>query len=89
VLDRENIKAYLQEHGIAFTFIDELRDEEHIKRLIEAEVAAKNHELASFEIIKKIRFVPAFTIENGLLTPGLKIKKKLVAERNRAEIEAM
>lgn len=89
VLDPENIKAYAQEHGIAFNVIDELRGQDHIKRLIEAEVAAKNRELASFETIKKIRIVPEFTIENGLLTPTLKIKKNLVAEKYRAEIEAM
>ncbi len=89
VLDPENIKACAQEHGIAFTVIDELCDQDHIKRLIEAEVAAKNREPASFETIKKIRIVPEFTIENGLLTPTLKIKKNLVAERYRAEIEAM
>lgn len=56
--------------------------------MIEANVAAKNRELASFETIKEIRTVPEFTIENGQLTPTLKIKKNLVVVENWAEIEA-
>jgi long-chain acyl-CoA synthetase len=57
--------------------------------LIEAEVLEKNLELASFEAIKKIMIVPEFTIEDGSLTPTLKIKKNVVAERYRKEIEAL
>jgi long-chain acyl-CoA synthetase len=88
-LNQENVKAYSQEHGIRFTSLDELRKNERIRHLIEAEVAQKNRELASFEAIKKIMIVPEFTIEDGSLTPTLKIKKNVVAERYRKEIEAL
>jgi long-chain acyl-CoA synthetase len=58
-------------------------------RLIENEVAEKNKGLASFESVKKFKIVPEFTIANGLLTPTLKIKKNLVAEKYKMDIEAM
>ncbi len=88
-LNPDNVKAYAQENGISFTSIDELMTDERIMRLIENEVAEKNKGLASFESIKKFKIVPEFTIANGLLTPTLKIKKNLVAEKYKKEIEAM
>jgi long-chain acyl-CoA synthetase len=88
-LNPDNIKAYAQENGIGFTSIDDLMRDERIVRLIENEVAEKNKGLASFESIKKFKIVPEFTIANGLLTPTLKIKKNLVAEKYKMDIEAM
>ncbi len=88
-LNPDNVKAYAQENGIGFTSIDDLIKNERIIRLVESEVEGKNKGLASFESIKKVKIVPEFTIENGLLTPTLKVKKNLVAEKYKQEIEAM
>lgn len=88
-LNADNVKAYAQEQGIAFTSLEDLMKDERIVRLVDAEVAAKNKELPSFETVKKIKIVPEFTIENGCLTPTLKIKKNVVLEKCRADIEAM
>lgn len=88
-LNPENIKAFAVEHDIDFKNFDELRNHERIVRLIADEVAAKNKGLATFETIKKFKIVPEFTIENGLLTPTLKIKKNLAAEVYHQEIEAL
>jgi long-chain acyl-CoA synthetase len=57
--------------------------------MIEKEVAEKNKEFASFEAIKKITIVPEFTIENGLLTPTMKLKKNVVFAQYRQTINAM
>lgn len=88
-LNSDNVKAYAQEYGISVTDIDELMKDERILRLIENEVAEKNKGLASFESIKKFKIVPEFTIANGLLTPTLKIKKNLVAEKYKKDIESL
>jgi long-chain acyl-CoA synthetase len=88
-LNPDNVKAYAQENGISVTDFDELMKDERIIRLIENDVAEKNKGLASFESIKKFKIVPEFTIANGLLTPTLKIKKNLVAEKYKKDIEAM
>ena len=43
---------------------------------------ALNRDLSQFERIKKIALLPAeFSIESGELTPTLKVKRKVVAER--------
>jgi len=49
-----------------------------------------NRELSQFERIKRIAVLPReFTIEGGELTPSLKVKRKVVEDRWRQEIEAL
>jgi long-chain acyl-CoA synthetase len=53
-------------------------------------VDALNRDLSQFERIKRIALLPAeFSIETGELTPTLKVKRKVVEERWRAEIEKL
>ena len=53
-------------------------------------VDALNRELSPFERIKRMALLPAeFTIESGELTPTLKVKRRVVEERWREEIEAL
>lgn len=47
-------------------------------------------DLSPYEQVKKIVLLPAeFTIQTGELTPSLKIKRRVVAEQFKAEIESM
>ena len=53
-------------------------------------VDALNRELSQFERIKRIALLPReFSIESGELTPTLKVKRKVVEERWRDEIEKL
>ena len=53
-------------------------------------VDALNRDLSQFERIKRIALLPAeFSIESGELTPTLKVKRKVVEERYRQEIEKL
>jgi len=88
-LEPDNTAEYALQRGIAFSSAAELANHPDIVALIESEVAEKNKELASFETIKKIRLVPEFTIENGLLTPTMKVKKKRVVQQYAEQIEAL
>jgi long-chain acyl-CoA synthetase len=88
-VDPDNVKDYANAKGIAFKGIDDLIKNEKIKKLIEEEIAEKNKEFASFESIKKITIVPEFTIDNGLLTPTMKLKKNVALDIYKNEIEAM
>ena len=88
-IDPDNVKDYASAKGIAFKGIDDLIKNENIKKLIEEEIAEKNKEFASFESIKKITIVPEFTIDNGLLTPTMKLKKNVALDIYKNEIEAM
>lgn len=88
-LDPDNIAEYARKNGISFRSVDDLIGNEKITALIEEEVAEKNKTFASFETIKKVTIIPEFTIENGLLTPTLKIKKNVAMDRYQDNIDAM
>ena len=53
-------------------------------------VDALNRDLSQFERIKRIALLPTeFTIESGELTPTLKVKRKVVEEKWKNEIEEL
>jgi long-chain acyl-CoA synthetase len=53
-------------------------------------IDALNRDLSQFERIKKIALLPVeFSVESGELTPTLKVKRKVIEERWRAQIEAL
>ena len=61
-----------------------------IKETFEKVVAEIQKEFASYEKIKKFRLLPEeFTIENGEITPTLKIKRRVVMEKLSELIEGM
>jgi long-chain acyl-CoA synthetase len=63
---------------------------EDVKRRVQAEIDAVNRGLSSYETIKKFAIVPKdFTIDGGELTPTLKVKRKVVTERNRALLDSL
>jgi long-chain acyl-CoA synthetase len=53
-------------------------------------VDAVNRDLAQFERLKKFDLIgDEWTIANGMLTPTLKVKRRVVEERYQAVIERM
>ena len=88
-LDPDNIVEFAAEKGIAFEGPADLLQEPEIIALIQSVIEEKNSDFASFETIKKFRIVDEFTIENGLLTPTLKVKRNIAMERYAEVIEEM
>lgn len=88
-LDPDNIRDFATRQGIVFTTIDELYGNEKVHQLMDSIIAGINKNLASYMTVKKYTLVPEFTIENGMMTPTLKLKKKLILDRYAKEIEAM
>jgi long-chain acyl-CoA synthetase len=61
-----------------------------VKAQLDKDVAALNATLASYETIKRFAVMSEdFTEANGLLTPSLKLKRKVAIERHRAAIDAL
>ena len=85
-IDADNVKAFAEEQGIQ---ADDLLSEPRVNDLIRSVVEEKNKELASFETIKDFRLLEEFSIENGLLTPTLKVKRNVAMERFADRIEEM
>ncbi len=88
-VDEENIRAYAQEHAITGTELSDLVNNPQIVNLIGREVEDKNQQFASFETIKKFKIVDEFTIDNGMLTPTMKVKRNVAVERYKDLIEEM
>jgi len=68
----------------------ELPTHPEVIRRIEVAVERGNTRLARFEQLKKHSILPAdFSIEDGTLTPTMKIKRKIVAERYSERLEEL
>jgi long-chain acyl-CoA synthetase len=80
-VDADNVKAFAEERSIETTSLDDLLKNQEVNDLIRTVVEEKNTELASFETIKDFRLLDEFSIENGLLTPTLKVKRNIAMER--------
>jgi long-chain acyl-CoA synthetase len=65
-------------------------EKEEFKKLIEQEVQAVNKELESYEQIKKYYIVDyKFTEDSGELTPTLKVKRRIVMDKFKKEIDGL
>jgi long-chain acyl-CoA synthetase len=87
--DAENVQAFAEAEGITSADFSELLEHPRVRKLIQSVIDEKNRELASFETIKDFRFVDEFTIDNGLLTPTMKVKRLEAMERHADVIEEM
>jgi long-chain acyl-CoA synthetase len=89
-LDVENVRAWARENGLGGASLEELAREPRVHDLLEHEIEERNRELASYEQIKRFHILPRdLSIEAGELTPTLKIRRRAVYERYRAELETL
>jgi len=57
---------------------------------VQRTVDDKNSELQSYAKIKKFLVLPEdFTVENGALTPTLKVKRRVISDRHRAALDSL
>ncbi len=87
--DPDTVSDWARKNRIPFETLGDLVESKEVKALIQGAIEEKNRDLASFESIKKVIIVPEFTIDNGLMTPTLKLKKARIKERYQQEITAM
>ncbi|MFQ5665511.1 MAG: AMP-dependent synthetase/ligase [Candidatus Binatia bacterium] len=90
-LDEEEVLAWATRAGLTLPADRAAwRRDQRVVSVIDSEVAAINRRLASYESIKYYRILPhGFSVEAGELTPTLKVRRKLVAQRYRDLIEEM
>lgn len=87
VLNEVSVASYLKDKNIQF---NKLTESEAVYQLIDGLVAKVNEDLADYEKIKKFTFASEpFTIENGLLTPTMKIKRNKVFEQYAAKLDSL
>jgi len=88
-LDPDNAREFALKEGIPIGKEGVPLDHPKIIDLIEKEVAEVNRHLASYESVKRFTIVPEFTLEKGLATPTLKLKRAVIEERYATVINAM
>jgi long-subunit acyl-CoA synthetase (AMP-forming)/cation diffusion facilitator CzcD-associated flavoprotein CzcO len=90
VLDPEAAPAYAAGVGVTATALDELAGDDRIRQIIEDAVATANAQVSRVEQIKRHVLVGDVWIPGGAeLTPTLKLRRKKIAERYEADIDAL
>ena len=84
------LEAYAKEKNITYKDKDELLVLPEIYAFMAERIAAAQKGMASYEMIKKFTLIKIpFTIETGELTNTLKIRRAVVQQKYKAQIEAM
>jgi long-chain acyl-CoA synthetase len=86
----ENLLPWAQAQGITGTDREALARDPRVVKLLETEALGGLDEFAKYERPKKVAVLAQeFTIEGGMLTPTLKIKRKLVEKHYADVIESL
>ena len=84
------LKDWCKSHEIPFTTNEEMIKNEEVKKRYDREVKKLNEGLGEVEKVKKYQLIAdEWTIANGILTPTLKVKRKVVMERYNEMIDKM
>ena len=86
----EEVEKAAKDGGWTFASREDLVALPQVRALIQAEVDRVNGTLSRYEQIKTFQLLPReLTLEDGELTPSLKIKRRVVDEHFGKEIEAL
>ena len=89
-LDEESIKAWAKNHGLENKSYGELAASDEVRQLIQGYIDDVNNELQKWETVKKFELLPRdLTVEEGELTPSLKVKRKAVEKKYGELLDGM
>ncbi|MCG8554640.1 MAG: long-chain fatty acid--CoA ligase [Proteobacteria bacterium] len=81
-VDREAIEQWSRAHDAGGSPYEKLIQHEDVQQMLQDAVAAVNEKLASYETIKRFAVLPEdLSVENGMLTPSLKVRRDKVEQR--------
>ena len=84
------LEEWAKENEVTFGSRAELVADPKVQALYEGIVENVNGSLARFEKLKRVMIVPdEFTPDNGALTPTMKLKRKVIEERYRRQIDEL
>jgi len=90
VPDFDAIKEYADAHKIPYASVTDLTKNEEIYKIIEQDIQALQRDLANYERVRKfILLDKPLTIEEGEITPTLKVRRGAIEERYAQLIESM
>lgn len=86
----ENLETYFADHGLKNLSREEMAQHPDTVKLVAKAVKKVNEELALHERIRRFSLLSReFSLEEGELTPTMKVRRRVVAERYRELIENM
>jgi long-chain acyl-CoA synthetase len=89
-LDLESITAWAAVHGLAGMSYAEIAQSAEARQLIQGHIDTLNGRLNRWETIKKFVILDRdLTVEAGELTPSLKLKRRLVADKFADQLAAL
>ena len=82
------LEDWARTNGVSFSSRADLVANSKVQSLYEECAQNANQKLARFETLKRVIVVPdEFTPENGALTPTMKLRRRIVEDRYRTQIE--
>jgi len=90
VPDFESLRAWAKEQGLDGLDNRALVNHAKVKTLFEGEISKLSSEFKGYEAPKKFAVAEEdFTTDNGMLTPSLKVKRRVVMEKYGKALEAL
>ena len=84
------LEQWARENNVAFNTRAELIANPKVQSLYEGLVEGINGNLARFEKLKRVLVVAdEFTADNGALTPTMKLRRRVIEERYRRQIDGL
>jgi long-chain acyl-CoA synthetase len=90
VPDFEHLSSWCKIKNIDYTTNDEMITNRHVQNRIKKEIDCFNKQFGDAEKIKKFKFIDhEWTIDSGEITANLKLKRSLIQEKYKKEIESL
>lgn len=84
------VEDYAREHGISFGSREDLCADSRIHKMMMERIETLQQQLAHYEQIKRFTLLPHhFSMEKGELTNTLKLRRRVINENYKAEIDRM
>jgi long-chain acyl-CoA synthetase len=84
------LEDWARNNQLPFSSRQDLVSHPRVQALYEGIVTELNQTLARFEKLKKVVVIAEeFSVENGALTPSLKLRRRIVEQRYHSQIEAL
>ena len=88
-LDPDSIKSWAKDHGLGDASYEELAKSSEVQEMIGEHVKKLNADLNRWETIKKWALLDHdLSLEGGELTPSLKVKRNVVADKNQELLDS-
>jgi long-chain acyl-CoA synthetase len=86
--EMNNFREYCSMNSIEWQGADAMKNSEALKKLINDHIKEVNKTLAPYEQMKRCQIISGhWTVESGEVTPKLSLKRKVIAEKNKAVID--